>query len=159
MYRVTILFIILILVFANLISACKPALRLDQPPEILYGEDVCAECSMIISEARFAAAYYTKSGEVRRFDGVGELCTYYLGHQEESESIWVHDYQTEEWLNAERAYYVISQNLQSPMGQGAVALGDQRRAEQLAAQVGSEVMDFAGILEHFRMKAGEAHNH
>lgn len=156
MHKATLL---IFLVFVSLLSACGPAVQLDQPPEIRYGEDVCDECSMIISEARFAAAYYTRSGEVRRFDGVGELCTYYLEHQAEAETIWVHDYQTEEWLPADASYYVVSQDLQTPMGHGAVAVGNQARAEQLAAQVGSEVMDFSSLLEHFKMVAGETHSH
>lgn len=159
MHTKKISYLLVVSVAAIMFSACKPAVQFDQPPEIRYGEDVCDACNMIISEARFAAAYYTESGEVRRFDGVGELCRYYLEHEEEVETIWVHDFQTEEWLLADQAYYIISQQLQTPMGNGTVALGDQARAEQLATQIGSEVLDFAGILDHYRMAEGEAHNH
>ena len=138
------------LVCTGLLSACGSAVQYDQPPEMRYGEDVCDQCNMIISEARYAAAYYTQSGEVRRFDGVGELSRYLLKHQEETASIWVHDYETEAWLAAEQAYYVIGPELQTPMGDGAVALGERERANALAAQVGGEVMDFAGVMEHFK---------
>ena len=31
----------------------------NDPPEIIFGQDVCSECNMIINEANFAAAYWT----------------------------------------------------------------------------------------------------
>ena len=49
------LFILPILLF--LLAACAQGATELNPPEIRYGEDVCADCNMIISDPRFASAY------------------------------------------------------------------------------------------------------
>ena len=81
---------------------CSQSTNLDEPPEIIYGQDVCDECSMIINEERFAASYVTKSGEVRRFDDIGGMLLYDQKHQEDVHVYWVHDLDTKEWINVQK---------------------------------------------------------
>ena len=59
------------------LAGCGGAADTTQPPEILYGQDVCDECDMIISEEKYAAAYWTEEGEARRFDDVGEMLVFH----------------------------------------------------------------------------------
>ena len=42
------------------LAGCGGAADTTQPPETLYGQDVCDECDMIISEEKYAAAYWTE---------------------------------------------------------------------------------------------------
>jgi copper chaperone NosL len=58
---------------AVLLVACGSEVDFDDPPDIVYGEDVCERCSMIINEARYAAAYVTEDGEAHRFDDIGGM--------------------------------------------------------------------------------------
>ena len=51
-------FITCVMLFLTL-AACGGGTDTTQPPEILYGQDVCDECDMIISEEKYAAAYWT----------------------------------------------------------------------------------------------------
>ncbi|UCC51087.1 MAG: hypothetical protein JSV68_18550, partial [Anaerolineaceae bacterium] len=51
-----------------LFVGCGQTTNLEEPPQIVYGQDVCERCGMIISEEKFAAAYWTAGGEARRFD-------------------------------------------------------------------------------------------
>jgi copper chaperone NosL len=138
-----------LLLFGVVIAGCQSRTDFDRPPEIRYGEDTCDQCRMIISGARFAAAYVTRQGTTRRFDGIGDLLLYYAAHAEEVAGFWVHDYDTKTWLKAEQAFFVVSLSLQTPMGHGVVAIRDQHRAEDLATSVHGMVMTFADLQKRF----------
>jgi len=123
-----------------LLSACRSQPEGPQPPEILYEQDVCASCGMIISEARFAAATVLTNGESRKFDDIGEMLVYHMEHPTEQVEAWfVHDYDGEHWIRAETAYFVRSEAIKSPMGGNIVAFEDEDAAAALAAEFQVEV--------------------
>ncbi|NHZ71570.1 MAG: hypothetical protein GWP17_00575 [Aquificales bacterium] len=132
---------LLLLVF----TACGSTVDLDAPPEILYGQDPCEQCSMIINEPRFAASYVTTSGDVRRFDDIGGMLLYDQQYQENVHIFWVHDFNTEEWFNAADAAIVHSPQLVTPMAWGLVAFANQTDAEQFAADNDGTVTTFAAL--------------
>jgi copper chaperone NosL len=115
-----------------LLAACGGGQSFDEPPEIIYGQDVCSECNMIINEANFASAYWTADGEARRFDDVGEMLKFMHENPEDRGSIWVHDVNTAEWLRAENAWIVMNAGLMTPMGTGVVAVANGEDARALA---------------------------
>ncbi len=126
-----------------LLVACGGGQSFDEPPEIIYGQDVCSECNMIINEANFAAAYWTAEGEARRFDDVGEMLKFMHENPEERASTWVHDVNTAEWLRAEEAWFVMDIGLMTPMGTGVGAFTNEEDARALAFdQAEAMVMTF-----------------
>ncbi len=139
----------LLAIYLLLLGACQARPDISLPPEILYGEDICTECGMIISEARFAAAYYTPDGEARRFDDIGGMLTHHARQQEDVARFWVHDYETEEWIVAGDAFFVSVDDLHTPMGFGLVAFSDQTRARNFADQSQSMVMTFDQTMEKY----------
>jgi copper chaperone NosL len=150
--------IILSLIVLFTLSACQSQIDLDQPPDIRYGEDICEECNMIISEPRFAAAYYTGDGDARIFDDIGGMAIHHAEHQEDAAQFWVHDYKTETWIIADQAYFVMSDNLQTPMGHGVVAFSERKQAENLVSEVGGMLMTFTEVLTSFG-SGSESHSH
>jgi copper chaperone NosL len=100
---------------------------------------------MIINEARFAAAYVTRQGTIRRFDGIGDMLAYHTTHTEDVVVFWVHDYDTTAWLKADAAVFVVSTTLHTPMGHGIVAVSTHTRAEELAATTHGTVTTFAAL--------------
>ena len=132
-----------------LLIACQTSLDLSQPPEIRYGEDICSECNMIISEPRFAAAYYTSDGDSKLFDDIGGMAIYIAEHGEDAVQYWVHDYDTEEWIAAEESFFVISKGIHTPMDHGVVAFSDESRAEDLTTDLEGMVMTFTEVLSFF----------
>lgn len=119
----------------------------DVPPEISYGRDVCDECGMIISEARFAAAYRRPDGDVRKFDDVGDMVVYGRKTGELSRARpWVHDYRTRKWLDARKAWYVASDAVDTPMGRGVVAFAKKSSAEAFAKERRGAVLDWKDLL-------------
>jgi copper chaperone NosL len=138
------------------------------PPTIHYGEDVCEFCSMIINEERHAAAYLTKDGQGHIFDEVGNMLLGLLKNQASSEvtAFFVHDYQKQNWLRAETAYYVLSPEIATPMGSGLVALASAEQAKTLAAEVQGKIFTFEEIVAYYQenpqiVNKGdhELHNH
>lgn len=158
-------FLAVILLFG--LTACGKTGPSEEPPEVVYGRDVCDRCGMIISEPRFAASYVTTTGDVRRFDDLGELLAYRQEEQEEVFIYWVHDYYTEEWLNANEAHFVLSEEMITPMGSGILAVHEQGQAESLVLEWGGTVVTFdelkalaeSGQLEAHQTAESEAHDH
>ena len=133
-----------ILVVLMTIVSCSSGPDFDEPPDIRYGEDSCERCLMIINEARFAAAYLTDAGETRLFDDIGGMVAYNDEISEDVAVFWVHDFDTEEWLKAEEAFYVESQQ-QTPMGFGVIAFAEQQRADQWATENDGLMLSFADL--------------
>lgn len=137
--RNVLLFVLLLSLMSVVLSACSQGEAMPNPPEIRYGEDLCAECNMIISEPRYAAgyAYEISAGryESRAFDDIGDLLAYHAKHPEQKVVAWyVHDYATEAWLDATIAYYVVSDQSHSPMGHGITAHATRAAANQFGQE-------------------------
>ncbi|MCX7623217.1 MAG: nitrous oxide reductase accessory protein NosL [Thermomicrobium sp.] len=136
----------LAMLFAALpLLACRRERTL-APPEIRYGRDTCAECGMIVSEARHAAAAASAKGETLVFDDIGCLLRYRQKHAPQWAAVWVHDYETEIWLRAEEAQYLVSPKVRSPMGWGIAAFARADAAQQRRAELGGDVMNWSELL-------------
>ena len=114
-------------------------------PAIRYGESTCAECHMLINEARYAAAAVTKADEPVVFDSIECLVRYLHRDETSLARVWVHDYEADRWLVSDEAFYVASQELTTPMGQGVVATASASEADRLAGTVHGRVMRFAQL--------------
>jgi copper chaperone NosL len=130
---------------AIFLMGCSPSANPNEPPEILYGQDVCEECGMIINEERFAASYMTEADVVRRFDDVGGMLLYDHKHQEDVRHYWVHDLATEEWIDAKEAVFVLDEGLITPMGWGLAPFATPEQAEIYIADNGGIMTDFATL--------------
>ncbi len=112
-------------------------------PEIYYGQDVCEECSMIISDAKFAAATLDLKGNAHKFDDIGGMLIFHMDHPElQVRAYFVHDYNTGAWLRGEEAFYVRAVLPDAPMGDGIVAFAERAAAENFAARVQGQFFKF-----------------
>lgn len=117
-------YILVLLVLLGM-AGCKD--KIDTGPHVVhYGEDSCERCRMIISDKRFAAQYITSSGEARKFDDIGCMIDD-LGEAgkrgEKALAVYISDYATGEWIDAEKASYLQNGELKSPMGYNIAAFG------------------------------------
>lgn len=137
----------------------------DTPPEIVYGEDLCDECGMIISDERFAAGLVVELepgvAEHRIFDDIGGMLLYERAHGDEFaiSHIFVHDYASREWIDGESAFYVWSDAIRSPMGHGIAASRDRTGAETLAREWGGRVVSLDVLRVEFDVDGGADHEH
>ena len=112
-------------------------------PEIFYGQDVCEECSMIISDAKFAAATLDLKNNAHKFDDIAGMLIYHMDHPESQvRAYFVHDYNTGAWLRGEDAFYVRAALPDAPMGDSIVAFAERAAADTFAARVGGQVYKF-----------------
>ncbi len=132
------------------LAACGGGPGTPEPAKIRFGETICTECGMIISQPKYASSFAYAESEGRfkslPFDDIGDMLSYMRAHSELTPAgIWVHDYNSEEWIEAEGASYVVSTAIMSPMGHGIAAFADKAAAEQLAAETAGAVFDWSQL--------------
>jgi len=153
--------VLALLALAIFAAGCSAAAEADAPPEINYGRDICLECDMIISEPRFAAAYRLDTGEAKSFDGIGEL----VKHARRTEELdrvtfaWVHDFNTEDWILVEDAYFVAGSDIVTPMGHGIVAFASEGNANEYATELGGTVLRWPEVAALELTEAGLLGSH
>lgn len=140
---------------AVLAPGCGEA-ALSGPPNLRPGRDECAECGMLISEERCAAALLVEmppGGGRRRhlvFDDIGCLLDAELHRAAEFSVVerYLHDFERPEWVRAERAACVTSMpdHVHTPMGSGMVAFVDASRAGVAAVKSQGTVTDYNGLM-------------
>ncbi len=143
-----------------IVAACGQPPR-PEPAKIRFGETMCTECGMIISQPKFAAslAYAESEGRFKSlaFDDIGDMIGYLQKHAELIPvGTWVHDYDSEEWIDANAAFFVESSAIKSPMGHGIAAFGTEEAANAFAAEVDGVVWDWGHLRVEHAM-AGHQH--
>ncbi len=137
-----------LLVGLALIAAGCSAASATGPPQINYGRDICIECGMVIDDERFAAAYRLPDGTERLFDDVGGLIIHGRDSGEmAAASVWVHDFESGEWIEAPSAHFVPTLGVTSPMGHGILAFSDLDRATTVAHDLDGEVIGWERVKE------------
>lgn len=120
------------------------------PPEIRLGESTCAECGMIISEERYAAAILVRGDrgpEPYLYDDFGDL----LAHEEAHPEFvvlgrYVKARETKEWLEVSEAVFILAEDLRTPMASGIAAFADRTAAEALQREVGGKILRYEGLV-------------
>ncbi len=122
-----------------------------EPQPITYGEDECARCKMIISDAQFGAELVTKKGKVYKYDAIECLIPALLENGEDHYAhVLVTDYhKPKEFIPAREASFLISKDLPSPMGAFLSAYETNDVANKAMAQYQGKVYDWTSILAHF----------
>jgi nitrous oxide reductase accessory protein NosL len=123
------------------------------PPEILFGQDVCDVCGMIISDDRYAAGLVVGregSYETRSFDDIGCLLMFEDEHADENAAArYVRDFRQRTWRDADTAAYLHSGRLHTPMAFGVAALATEADARTLAGEFPGDVLDFPAVRDRF----------
>jgi copper chaperone NosL len=126
--------------------ACSSGVDLDATPEVRIGQDVCQECGMIISEARYASAYRLTNGGQKSFDDIGDMVAHYRASDDEVAVFWVHDFNSLEWIRANEAHFVESEEISTPMGHGLAAFLNEAEAAAVARDLIGTVVTFDDLL-------------
>jgi copper chaperone NosL len=149
--------LILLALVLPLAAACEIT-----PEHLHVGAEECAQCSMLISDRRFAAQLLSRTGKAWKFDSI-ECLHAFMGAgtvaAADVHSVWVTDLDRGEgWIPAGEASYLRSPGLSSPMGGGLAAFTHRASAEAAARELGGEVLDWNGLLA-LRVDHGGHHAH
>ncbi len=94
------------------VVACESA---DVAAEPAWGKQACGECSMLVSEPRFAAQLVTTSGDRLFFDDPGCMATWVTQHVGKARQQWVRGADGQ-WLGVATARF--SSGAHTPMDYG-----------------------------------------
>ncbi len=100
----------------------------------------CAEGGMTCDVAAKFTSRISQGGQTLYFCDIGDLFSYLTRKQPSAPRMEVKDYNTGEWIDAHKAYYVHSgKKFKTPMGWGIAPFADKGRALEYGA-----AMDFDG---------------
>lgn len=111
--------------------------------EVKWDRDSCERCRMVLSDhfysAQIRGGHEDKKTKVYKFDDIGCAVLWLEQqpwNQDPRTEVWVNDYQTGDWIDARKAYYVTGRVTPMAYGLGA----------QLAFSEGA--MDYAQAVAH-----------
>lgn len=125
-----------------LVSSLACAGGADAPPRIEVDRTACAHCGMLVSEARYAAAYKSADADARIFDDIACL----LAAVSSTESgttlrFWFQDAAGHGWIDGVGAVFVKSPRLRTPMNGGIAAYHDRTQAAKAAAEYEGQLIE------------------
>ena len=106
-----------------LMASCAP-----KAEPIDYGKEECAFCKMTIVSPQFAAEVVTQKSKAFKYDYLKE------GNL----------------IDATKATYLISPEIQSPMGAHLAAFASREDAQKIQGEKGGELYDWQGIQAKFQ---------
>lgn len=124
----------------------------DDPPEIKLGRDSCDRCGMIISEERFASGIVDAEGNAQVFDDAGEMVATIQEEGLGDRRAWVHGFPSLDWIDATKAWYVVSMEMPTPMGSGVFPFDTEAEARSFAVE-GGTVFTWEELLENWTFEA------
>ena len=119
------------------------------PVPINYGHDECAYCRMKITDPRYGSEILLKTGKAYKFDSIECLTAFYLENKDRLSisSLWVPDFLTHIFISAEKAFYLHSKKLPSPMGMNISAHKTKDNLKKIKEKYGGEELDWKGVLD------------
>ena len=117
-----------------------------------YNHDECAYCKMKISDPKFGAELVTTKGKIYKFDSAECLLWDYIKNVDrEHKFLMVTDYQNPyQFIDAEKATYMISEQQPSPMGGGLSAYDDKELALLAASSKAGKTLTWEELLSEYK---------
>lgn len=102
-----------------------------QPVPLDTANELCAQCRMIASDARFAAQLVAPREQPKFFDDVGCLAEYLKAQRgvPAGAVAFVADHRTKQWVRAAAAVYTRNDRLSTPMDYHLIAHADAASRE------------------------------
>ncbi len=130
--------IALLLLLSSCIMGCSSG-----PRPIEIGKDLCELCKMTIMDKRYGAEIITSKGKIYKFDSAECLIEYvkkYPTAEYPVRSLLVIDHSAPgEFIEAEKAFYLHSEKLPSPMGANLSAVKKKETIDTYFTEYGGDV--------------------
>jgi len=125
-----------------LLSSCST-----QPEPINYGSDACHFCKMTIVTKTHSAQAVSTKGKQFKYDAIECMVNdINMDNKAEMATMLVANYlNAGEMIPAEKATYIITANIPSPMGANLSATENKADAEKLKAENGGELFDWNSL--------------
>lgn len=122
--------------------------------EINYGADPCEFCQMTIVDKQHAAQIVTKKGKAYSFDAIECMVHYTESIDTSTVGLFLAgNYNVSESLiNAKESYYIITENIPSPMGAFLSSVPTKAEAEAIVKEKGGTIYTWEELLKHMSSK-------
>ena len=142
--------IIKLLFISLVLAACSAS-----PQPIEYGSDACHFCDMTIVDREHASQVVTAKGKAYKYDAIE--CMVHSVQDEFKDTEMAHylvaDFgQPGELIDATKAFYLVSEKLQSPMGANLSAFKNQEAVKKAQEEFTGKVYTWKEIQEHLKLR-------
>lgn len=120
-----------------------------EPKPINYGSDACDFCKMNIVDQIHGAEIVTDKGKVYKFDAIECMINFKNEMSKEQPQLFLtNHYETpKELISADKASFLISQNLPSPMGEFITAFKTKTAAEEAQKELEGKIYSWTELVE------------
>ena len=127
------------------ILACKPK----HPAHIKTGEHSCARCLMQITDMRFNTQAVTSKGKIKHYDSI-ECMVVHTSTEHDKKASYKNFYvknffNSKEFIPAQKAHYLHSSKLASPMKAGLSAYPTQKAFKKAQQRYTGKTIQFADL--------------
>lgn len=121
------------------------------PEPIKLHVDQCEFCKMSISDNKFGAELITDKGRIYKFDDIRCMAEYTLEKKQNIKSFFVHDYAKDnELIPAETAFFIRSDELNSPMRGNIAAFDNKENFNQFLEKFQAKELDWNAVLNLYK---------
>jgi len=156
--KISLLRITAFYIFSFIIISCS----VEQEP-IKFGEDECDYCQMTIVDNKYGAEIVNKQGKSFKFDAVECLLRYIYHGEIKPDDIamtLVTDItKPKVFIDANNGYYLVSENIPSPMGAFLSAFKDKNTAMKYRDKYSGKIYTWTSINSYFKAQIEHQNHH
>lgn len=122
-----------------------------KPQAINYGKDTCHHCKMTVIDKVHGAEIVSKKGKVIKFDAIECMLRFMNNVNLNEYSLFlINELEVpENLIDATKAYYLVSENLRSPMGGNLSGFSEKEKAQKYQIEKGGQIYTWEEIQEKF----------
>lgn len=138
--------IVSIIIFSLfLLTSCS-----SQPQPFVIGKDDCHVCKMGMADIKYGGEIITKKGKYYKFDDLRCMINFTksnsLEEKDIAKTLTMNFNKPNEFVEVEKAWFVVSPELRSPMGSNAAGFSTKEEAEKIKGTAG-QVLRWIDILD------------
>lgn len=124
-----------------------------KPQPFAYGKDICDDCKMTIMDPKFGGEIITKKGKIYKFDDAHCLVHFMksgvVKETDIAQTVFI-DYENDKnFLDVKSAYFVVSDQLKSPMNGNAASFTSKEVAGRKAGQTNGIIKNWGQVYQSF----------
>ncbi|WP_374724258.1 nitrous oxide reductase accessory protein NosL [Calidifontibacillus erzurumensis] len=140
-----------------LFSSCGQQSTAISPKAIDEEVDVCGACMMMVQDNQYSAQVVKTNGEAFKFDDIGCMAMYIIDNQPGGQP-FVRDFYTSEWLKVEDAFFVLTDEVETPMNYGFLAFTNKSDRDQFLAESKGEEISWNEVIEIMKERGSHHEN-
>lgn len=127
------------------IQACS-----SEPEPIKYGHDSCEHCRMLITDKNYGAELITQKGKIFKYDSIECLAANEKKYNKKDiHSMWVTNFfPPNELINVNDSYFLLSDNLKSPMGLYLSAYINETNLDEVKNKYGGKIINWKELTDY-----------